>query len=136
LSGTLRSGRRGLVFTHENFAFRADGSLEAWAGKPSSCVEILSLSPEIPGFTMEKRLRVIDALLEWSDRLHKQQGEAPWKASSAVELAERLYEDAVSRASSYLSGAGEYDSIAISEEVHAARARAIWHPHPDDPPQN
>jgi hypothetical protein len=50
--------------------------------------------------------------------------------------AERLHEDAVSCASSYLSGAGEHDSIAISEEVHAARARAIWHPHPDDPPQN
>jgi hypothetical protein len=50
--------------------------------------------------------------------------------------AERLHEDAVSRASSCLSGAGEYNSIAISEEVHAARARAIWHLHPDAPPQN
>lgn len=125
----------GLVFTHEKFSFRADGSLEAWAGKPSSCVEILSLSPELPGLTMEKRLRVIDALLEWSDRLHKRQGEAPWKASSAVELAERLHGEAVSRVSSYVSDTNKVGGIAISEEVQEARARAVWHPHPDDPPQ-
>jgi hypothetical protein len=64
---------------------------------------------------MEKRLRIIDALLEWSDRLHEQRGEEPWATSSAVELAERLHYDAVSRASSYFSDANKPDSIAIGE---------------------
>jgi hypothetical protein len=67
----------GLVFTHRSVSFRMDGSCRAWAGKPSSCVEILSQSPAISGLTMEKRLRVVDALLDWSDRLHEHQGEAP-----------------------------------------------------------
>ncbi len=126
----------GLVFTHRKVEFREDGSCRAWAGKPSDCVKILSHSRAMPGFTMEKRLRTMDALLEWSDRLHERQGEVPRVTSSSVELAERLYEDAVSRASSCLSGAGEHGSIAISEEIYAARARAVWYPHPDDPPQN
>ncbi|HSK85716.1 MAG TPA: hypothetical protein VK902_20265 [Rubrobacter sp.] len=61
---------------------------------------------------------------------------APWVTPSSVELAERLYEDAVSRAFSYLSDAGETSRIGVGEEVQEARARAVWHPHPDDPPQN
>jgi hypothetical protein len=124
----------GLVFTHGSVSFRADGSCGAWAGKPSDCVQILSGSPAMSSLTMEKRLRTVDALLEWSDRLHEQQGEVPWATSSAVELAERLHDDAVSAASSYFSDANEPDSIAIKEEVQGARARAVWHPHPDDPP--
>ncbi len=84
---------------------------------------------------MQKRLRAIDALLEWSDRLHQQQGEVPSATASSVELAERLHEDAVSRALPYVSGVGEPDSVAISEEVKEARKRAVWHPHPDDPPK-
>ncbi len=61
----------GLVFTHRSVSFRVDSSCGAWAGKPSSCVEILSQSPAIPGLTMEQRLRAVDALLEWSDQLHE-----------------------------------------------------------------
>jgi hypothetical protein len=53
---------------------------------------------------------------------------------SSVELAERLHEEAVSHASSYLSDVGEPGSAAPSPEVKAARKRAFWHPHPDDPP--
>jgi hypothetical protein len=98
-------------------------------------VEALSGSPEVPGFTMQDRLRAIDALLEWSDRLHERQGEAPSATASSVELAEHLYEDAVSRAFSYLSDVGEPSSVAMSEEVKEASKRALWHPHPDDPPK-
>ncbi len=126
----------GLVFTHARASFHADSSCEAWAGLPSSCVEILSHSPEMPGLTMEQRLRAVDALLEWSDQLHERQGEAPGTTSSSVELAERLHEEAVSRAYSFFSDAGEPSGIANSKEVQAASARAVWHPHPDDPPQN
>jgi Nuclease-related domain len=111
----------GLVFTHGQFSFFADGSCEAWVGTPRSCVEALSVSSKRPDFTMHKRLQVIDALLEWSDRLHEQQGEAPLATSSAVELAERLHEDAVSRASSYLSDVSEPGSVAISKEVKETR---------------
>lgn len=126
----------GLVFTHRGLSFRVDDSCQAWVGKPESCVEVISGSPEIPGLTMEKRLQAIDALLEWSDRLHDQREEAPSEALlSSVELAERLHKDAVSRASSYLSDSGESGRAAPSPEVKEARKRAFWHPHPDDPPK-
>lgn len=85
---------------------------------------------------MEKRLRVLDALLAWSDRLHEQQGGALWATSSSVELAQSLYEDTVSRASAYLSDIEEPSSVVVSKEVEEARERVIWHPHPDDPPQS
>jgi hypothetical protein len=55
--------------------------------------------------------------------------------SSSVELAERLHEDAISQASSYLSDVGEPGSVAINEDVREASKRAVWHPHPDDPPK-
>jgi len=67
--------------------------------------------------------------------LHGQHGEAPPETSSSVELAVRLHEEAVSRASSYLSDVGEPGSAAPSPAVSEARKRAIWHPHPDDPPK-
>jgi hypothetical protein len=60
---------------------------------------------------------------------------APWVTPASVELAERLYEDTVSRAFSYLSDAGEAGTIGVGEEVQEVRTRAVWHPHPDDPPQ-
>lgn len=101
------SVRGGLIFTHERLSFFADGSCKAWVWTPSSCLEALSGSSEIPDFTMRKRLRVIDALFEWSDRIHERQGEPPSAISSSVKLAERLHEDAVSRAVSCLSSAGE-----------------------------
>jgi hypothetical protein len=107
----------GLIFTHARLSFYTDGSCKAWFGTPRSCVETFSVSSKIPDFTMQKRLQAIDALLEWSDRLYEQQGEAPWATSSAVELAERVHEDAVSRAPSYLSGVGEHGSVATSEDV-------------------
>ncbi len=125
----------GIVFTHRGLSFFADGSCKARVYTPRSCVEALSGSPEIPDFTIQERLRAIDALLKWSDRLHEQQGEAPSAMSYSVELAERLHEDAVSRASSYLSDVAEPGSVAISEEKEA-RKRAFWHPHPDDPPKS
>jgi hypothetical protein len=124
----------GLVFTHGGLSFFADGSCKAQIYTLRSCVDALWGSPEMPDFTMQKRLRLIDALLEWSDRLHEQQGEAPSAMSSSVELAERLHEEAVSRAVSYLSSVGEPGSVPISEEKEA-RKRAFWHPHPDDPPK-
>lgn len=124
----------GLVFTHGGFSIFADDSCKAPVYTPRSCVEALSGSPEIPGFTMQERLRTIDALLEWSDRLHERQGEAPWETSSSVELAGHLHEDAISVATSYLSDVGDLGSVAISGEVKEASKRAIWHPHPDDPP--
>ena len=126
----------GLVFTHAGFSFYADGSCRARVFTPRSCVEALSGVPEVPALTMENRLRVVDALLERSDRLHEQQGEAPWATSSAVELAGRLHQEAVSQATSYLSRFGEPGSVAISEEAKEARERACWYPHPDDPPNN
>jgi hypothetical protein len=101
-------------------------------------VEVLWSSPEIPGFTMQDRLRAIDALLEWSDRLHERQGEARWETSSSVELAERLHEYALSQALSYISDTGELSGgeprgVVISEAVKEASKRAVWHSHPDDP---
>jgi hypothetical protein len=66
---------------------------------------------------MEKRLRVLEVLLEWSDRLHELQGEAPWETSSSVELAERLYNEAISRAVTYCSQIGEPAAVSISEEA-------------------
>jgi hypothetical protein len=91
---------------------------------------------EIPNLTMQERLRAIDALLEGYDRLHERQGEAPWTTSSSVELAERLCEDAVSRASSRVLGGGDPGSVVSSEEVNEATKRAFWLPHPDDPPRS
>lgn len=126
----------GLIFTHGRFSFHADGSCKAWVGMPRSCVGTLSDSSEISDLTMEKRLRVLDALLAWSDRLHEQQGGALWATSSSVELAQSLYEDAVSRASAYLSDIEEPSSVVVGKEVEEARKRVIWHPHPDDPPQS
>jgi hypothetical protein len=38
--------------------------------------------------------------------------------------------------SSYFSDGNKLDSIASSKEVQEARIRAVWHPHPDGPPQN
>jgi hypothetical protein len=124
----------GLVFTHGKVAFRADDSCRTWVGRPSSCAETLRNSPEISDFAMEKRLRVLDVILEWSDRLHELQGEARWETSSSVELAERLYDEAVTRAVAYCSQIGEPAAESISEEAKEARKRAFWHPHPDDPP--
>ena len=126
----------GLVFTHRGSSFSADSTCNARVYTPRSCVEVLSISPEIPGFTMQERLHAIDALLEWSDRLHERQGEASWERSSSVELAERLHEDAVSQVLSYVSDVGEPGSIVVSEEVMEASTRAVWHPHPDDPPKS
>jgi hypothetical protein len=126
----------GLVFTHAKVSVHVDGSCAAWVGRPSSCVETLWSSPEIPTFTMEKRLRVLDALLEWSDGLHEHKGEVPWETASSVELAERLYNEAVYHAVSYCSQIGELGDVTISEEVKEARKRAFWHPHPDDPPNH
>ena len=126
----------GIVFTHGAFSLRADSSCKARVYTPRSCVEALLGSSRIPDLTLQKRLRIIDALLKWSDRLHEQQGEASSATSSSVELAERLHEDAVSRAVSYVSGIGEPSSVAVSEEVKEARKRAVWHPHPDDPPKS
>ncbi len=96
----------GIVFTHDGASFSADITCRTRLYTPRSCVEALLISPEKPDFTMEKRLRFVDALLCWSDRLHQQQGEAP-SAGSSVELAERLYRDAVSLARGYLSEVGE-----------------------------
>jgi hypothetical protein len=112
-----QSGRWGLIFTHARLSFYTDGSCKAWFDTQRSCVETFSVSSKIPDFTMQKRLQAIDTLLEWSDRLYEQQGEALWATSPAVELAERVHEEAVSRASSYLSGAGEPGSVATSEDV-------------------
>ena len=99
-----------------------------------SIPEALSGSGKVPALTMENRLRVLDALLDWSDRLHQQMGEAPWSTSSSVELAERLHQEAVSRASSYLSRFGEPSTVAARAETPEAKGRAFWHPHPDDRP--
>jgi hypothetical protein len=126
----------GLVFTHGGLSFFADGSCKAWVGTPMSCVEALSVSAKRSDFTMQKRLLVIDALLEWSDELHEQMGEAPAATSSAIELAEHLHEEAVSRASSYLSAVDEPGSIAINVKAKEVRGKAVWHSHPDDPPKN
>jgi hypothetical protein len=126
----------GLVFTHGGFSFSADSTCNARVYTPRSCVEDLSDSPKVPGFTMLERLYAIDALLEWSDRLHERQGEAPCETSSSVELAERLHEDAISKASSsYLSDVGEPGSVDINEDAKEASKKAVWHPHPDDPPK-
>jgi hypothetical protein len=125
----------GLVFTHGGFSFSADITCKARVYTPRSCVEALWSSPEISSFTMQERLHAIDALLEWSDRLHERQGEAPSATSSSVELAEHLHEDAVSQVLSYVSDGGEPNSVAISEQAKEASKRAIWHPHPDDPPK-
>lgn len=103
----------GIVFTHDRASFSADISCRARLYTPKSCVEALSISKKKHDFTMEKRLRAIDALLEWSDRLNEQQGEAQ-AAGSSVELAQRLHEDAVSRATSYLGDAGEASNEAIT----------------------
>jgi hypothetical protein len=127
----------GLVFTHAGLSFVADDSCRCWYGRPGSCVEVLRRSPEMPGFTMERRLGAVDALLDWSDLLHERQGGAPWETEDAVELAERLYVDAVSIASSYVSEASEEPArVADNGKIEEARKRAVWLPHPDDPPKN
>jgi hypothetical protein len=129
------SVRGGLVFTHSNVSFGEDGSCQAWAGTPKIWIETLSNFPEVPGLTMEKRLRTVDALLAWSDQLHERQGEAPWTTSSSVELAQRLYDDAVDAASSCFSDSSSPEGIATNEAAWQSRPRAICYPHPDDPPQ-
>jgi hypothetical protein len=111
----------GLVFTHAKVSVHVGGSCAAWVGRPSSCVETLWSSPEMPTFTMEKRLRVPEALLEWSDGLHEQQGEVPWETASSVELTERLYDEAVSRAVSYYSQIGRHGS-----NLHAPWGSPRW----------
>ena len=83
----------GLVFTHGGLSHFEDGSCQAPVYTPNSCVETLSSSPEIRDFTMQRRLHAIDALLKWSNRLHRQQGDA-LSTRSSVELAELLHEDA------------------------------------------
>jgi hypothetical protein len=125
----------GLVFTHGGSSFSVDSTCNAQVYTPRSCLEALSNIPEVPGFTMQERLCAIDALLEWSDRLHERQGEAPCETSSSVELAERLHEDAISKASFYLSGVGKPGSVDINEDVKEASKKAVWHPHLDDPPK-
>ena len=128
----------GLVFTHPGLSFSEDGSCRAWYGRPDSCAGAISRSPRVPAYTMEGRLRVLDVLLERSDRLHEQQGAAPWATSSAVELARRLHEDAAARARSYLPDAadgGEPVSVPPGGAVQEPRKRAIYYPHPDDPPK-
>ncbi|MGH3087673.1 MAG: NERD domain-containing protein [Rubrobacteraceae bacterium] len=62
----------GLVFTQSQFSLSVDGSCEAPVYTPGTCVEALSGFSEIPGFTMEMRLRAIDALIAFSDRAHEQ----------------------------------------------------------------
>jgi hypothetical protein len=125
----------GLVITHGRASFFADGSCQAQVYTPSSCAEALSGSPSVLDLTMQERLLAIDALLEESERLHEQQGEAPPTTSSSVELAERLYVDAVSRAVAYLSEVSDTVSVAVSEEATKPDRRGIWHPYPDDPPK-
>ncbi len=128
----------GLVFTHPGLSFSEDGSCRAWYGRPSTCLEAISRSPRVPAYTTEGRLRVLDTLLERSDRLHEQQGAAPWASSSAVELARRLHEEAVARARSYLSDVAdmsELASVVPDAEAKEPRKRAIYYPHPDDPPK-
>ena len=94
---------------------------------------------ELDAYTMEGRLRVLDVLLERSDRLHEQQGAAPWATSSAVELARRLHEDAVARARSYLPEAaadgGKPASTVPGAGAQEPRKRVVYYPHPDDPPK-
>jgi Nuclease-related domain len=123
----------GLVFTHAGLSLDADDSCEAWVYTPRSSVETLRCSSEIPDFTMHKRLHAIDALLQWSDQLHGQRGEAP-STRSSVELAERLHEEAVSHASSYLSSAGEPVIAATSEGEGEASKRVMRRSHPDEAP--
>ncbi len=82
---------------------------------------------------------VLNALIEGSDRLHERQGAAPWSTSSAEELAVRLHEDAVSAASSLLSelpDAGRLDGGNTGEVAREPRLRAVYRPHPDDPPRD
>lgn len=129
----------GLVFTHPGLSFSQDGSCRAWYGRPGSCPWTISRSPEVPAYTTEGSLRVLDALLERSDRLHEQKGAAPWATSSAVELAQRLHEEAVARARSYLPDAadgGEPASAVPDAEAQEPRKRAVYYPHPDDPPKD
>ena len=96
-------------------------------------METLRCSSEIPDFTMHKRLHAIDALLQWSDQLHGQRGEAP-STRASVELAERLHEEAISHASSYLSSAGEPVIAATSEGEGEASKRVMRRSHPDEAP--
>ncbi len=118
--------RGGIVFTYPGSSYVVDGSCRARVYTSSTCVEALSVSPQIPNFTMDKRLHAIDALLKWSDGLHEQQGQARPSTSSAVELAERLHEDAVSRASFYLSSMGEPgDADFVSEDIREAGKEAV-----------
>ncbi len=124
----------GLVFPHPNLTFSEDGSCRAWYGRPESCVELISRSPAIPAYTREVRLRVLDALIEGSDRLHERQGATPWATSSAVELAMRLHEEAVSSTRSLLSCVTEACRPAGMPSGEVARKpRAVYLPHPDDP---
>jgi hypothetical protein len=91
----------------------------------------------MPEFTMERCLGDVDALLGRSDRLHERRGGAPGETKAAVELAERRYADAVSIASAYVSDASnEPARVADNGKIEEARKRAIWLPHPDDPPKN
>lgn len=57
-------------------------------------------------------------------RLHDLQGEARWETSSSVELAEHLYDEAVSHAVAYCSQMDEPAAVIISEEAKEARKRA------------
>jgi hypothetical protein len=130
----------GLVFTHGGSSFSADNTCKARV-----YTEVLRGS----SLRISRGTRLHDAgpsaryrhPPQWSDRLHERQGEAPWETSSSVELAERLHEEALSQALSYISDIGELSGselsgVVISEEVKEASKRAVWHPHPDGPPKD
>lgn len=88
----------GLVFPHRNASLNIDDSCRAPYGNILGWDQVIRDAPEVPWFTVELRLQVLDALLKWADRL--QEGEQ--NPSYATELAARIFDRATSDAQSYV----------------------------------
>lgn len=90
----------GVVFTHPEAELYIDDSCEAEYGRPLYWANAILDEPELPWFTVELKLQVLDALLKRSDRLEDEEVVPLY----ATHLAADLYEDAAARARSYLDG--------------------------------
>lgn len=88
----------GLVFSHPSATWTIDESCRSGYGKPEFWAKTIIDGEALPKLTPEDQLRVLDALLKWAHRLD----EVGRAASNSVELAQRLFSNAIGSARAYL----------------------------------